>query len=108
VTHAGELRHRIDLQSSTGTADDAGEVIESWSDYASNLPAKYEGIAGSEVDRADQRTAVGKARFTIRHRDDVTPLHRVAWGSRTFQITDVFDEIGRQRWLTIECTELKS
>ncbi len=106
MSRAGLLRHRINLQRNAGTPDAAGEVVPTWTNYAASLPAQFRGLGGSEVDRADQRTALASAIITIRYRDDVSPEHRVVWGSRTFHITRVTDSDGRGRWLDLEVTEL--
>jgi SPP1 family predicted phage head-tail adaptor len=103
---AGRLRHRIKLQRNNGQADASGEVIPSWSDYATNLPAEYRGLGGREIDRAEQRTAVATAIFVVRYRDDVLPEDRVTWGERTFEVVRATDTEGRGRELDIEVTEL--
>jgi len=39
------------------------------------------------------------------YRTDVTPAHRLLWGTRTLQVHAAFDADGDRRVIVINCTE---
>ena len=53
-----------------------------------------------EREEADQRVTLSSKLFTIRHRSDVTTLHRIQYDGDTYEITGIA-EIGRKEGLRI-------
>ena len=82
---AGQLRHRISIQSVGSTVDDYGDLSNSWSTDAT-VWARISPISGNEEKIASQLTGVETHRIRIRYRSGVTAHNRVLFGSRTFEI----------------------
>ena len=103
---AGRLRHCIDIQKPTATADSSGQMVEAWTSYvAQNVPAEILGVAGGETMRGRQVDADATSMVTIRWRDDVNPTHRIKYGSRTLNIISAYDPTGDRVELQIQCRE---
>lgn len=93
----GALRHRLTLMEPAHTPDGAGGVVESWTPFAECWGAVI-AVTGRERDADDRRAGVLSHAITIRHRTDVLPSHRIAFGSRTFHITAIIEpDVRRQR-----------
>lgn len=86
--HAGELRHRITVQSITdgGRDEDGFEIESAWSDYI-KLWAKITPLSSKDLisAQADQSEVV--ARMKIRYREDIDTTMRVIWKGRIFAIS---------------------
>jgi SPP1 family predicted phage head-tail adaptor len=67
--------------------------------------ASIEYQPGSEVDEADQRTALQRVVFVIRYKSTVTDLMRVYYGSKYYTIISI-QEVGR-KWGMRLITELR-
>jgi len=102
MIRAGELDRRVVIQTNTPVQDAYGEPVESWGTLAT-VWAQYEALTGRERFVADQVAAEIDARFTIRHRSDVTPKQRISWDSKTWDIEAVL-EVGRKEALQLLCT----
>ena len=64
------------------------------------LWARIEPLGGREGFGQQQWVATGEVRFTIRWRDDVTPLHRVVHEGREYDVVSVAED-GRREALLI-------
>ena len=106
VIRAGRLRHEVIIQEVTQTRDTSGSVTESWS-TTDTVRAEIKPIksAGSERFIHEQVMSVGTHMVTIRYQGDVTPKHRILWGSRIFDINDVRDDYEKNRTMELICTE---
>lgn len=108
---AGQLRHRISIQAPQETFDDAGAIVIAWSEIAA-MWASVEPATGAErwVQNMDQRVAERAARIRLRYRDDVTINERcrVVWGSHTYDVLSVADQMGRERELVLTCSEVNA
>lgn len=102
---AGELRHRITIQTLSATKDECGHPV-GWDDVAT-VWAKVEDLSGREYFIAKQATATQvSTRITIRYRTDIKPEMRIVDGSRIFDIEAILDPDGRRRELQLMCQEL--
>lgn len=104
---AGRLRHRVELQSATETADSYGEPTFTWSTYAHRW-ASVEPLQGRELFTAQQVNPEVNIRVRLRHDEvlaDLTPKHRLVFGSRTLEIDSVIRPDERGREVQLLCKE---
>ena len=86
------LDRRITVQSATEVRDAAGQPIETWADFAANLPAEYLPVSGGEQFEAQQRLATRRSRFRIRYRTDITRKMRLQYAGEDWNIRDVEED----------------
>lgn len=104
---AGDLRHRVTLDTLTETADSFGQPIQSWTSsgpyWAAIRPA-----SGREVEIGKQLEAQVSHVITMRYVGEIGPTGRISFGSRTFAISQALlkDEIKDQ--YTLYCIEQDS
>lgn len=103
-TAPGDLRHRVELQSSVETVDSYGQPIRAWTTYAT-VWAQVESLGGGESPTAGQVQATTRRVVTIRHRDDVLAEHRLVWRTRNLHPTVVRDPDGLRTWMVLETIE---
>lgn len=104
---AGELRHKIEIQSETGVKDpDSGEIIPGWTTFA-RVWAEVADLSGREFWDSQQVQSEVSTRVRIRYLDGVKPTMRVIHGSRTLQIEAVIDPDGRRRELQLMAREIQ-
>lgn len=104
---AGQLRHRITVQQRSQSADDSGQLIDSWSTLAI-LWARIRWLSGREYIAARQAQADVKVEITIRQRDDIHERMRVSWGSHIYDIEAILPDETNNRQLTMLCSEVVS
>jgi len=102
--NAGELRHRVKLQSVARTSDGAGGFTEAWSDDA-EVWAKVEPLQGTQYVLADALRNEVTHRVTIRYRAGVTPRQRVLLASRVLEILTIIDRDEAHVYLQLLCRE---
>ena len=87
MLRAGELRHRIDIETDSGSSRNAyGETTASWETFKTNLPAKVEPLTGRDLFNAQQVQPDITHKVTIRYTADLTAKMRVIFGERTFHV----------------------
>lgn len=101
---AGKLRERITIQSETSTPDGGGGYTVGWNNVATVF-AQVKPQRGKEALEAMQMRDTQLYDVVIRYRADVTPKHRISWGSRIFNIRAVMNKDERDRYLTLVCEE---
>lgn len=92
---AGELRHRITIQSVTEAQDTYGEADGTWATFAT-VWAAMKALGGSEGFTAGTDRPQGRYLFTVRHRDDLTEKMRISYGGQTYDIESIQDPDGRK------------
>lgn len=105
---AGSLRHVIDIQQRTLTADAYGGREREWDEdepFAKEIYASVEPLSGSEQWRADQVQASVTHKVTIRYLAGVTSKMRIKFGERYLKIASVKNLDERNRTLEVMCTE---
>lgn len=106
MSGAGDLRHRVILQTGTTTADAGGGGSVAWSNTAT-VWAKVEPLSAREQFHADQLRGPVSHKITMRYRSDVTvtPSLRISFDSRLFNIRGVrkLDEINQ--WIEVMAEE---
>ena len=100
----GSLRHRLILEAPTQRPDGGGGATISWSEQAT-VWADIRARRGGERDQADRPDARLQLQVRIRYRRDVSTAMRLRDGTRVFNILSLFDEDGRERFLTCVCEE---
>jgi SPP1 family predicted phage head-tail adaptor len=103
---AGELRHRVSLQTNGGTSVDAyGARAQSWTTTVT-VWAAVEPLHGNELFRAQQVQAEATSRIRLRGGVTLTPQSRILFGARVFEVLSVqnLDERGQE--LQAICKEL--
>lgn len=74
---AGDLRHRITIQTATETLDTANQPIPGWNDV-DKVWGEYERMSGFETEAAgDQIRSIALGVVTIRKYDGITPKMRL-------------------------------
>ena len=96
---AGLLDRRVTLQRRVEVVDASGQAILNFVPVAT-VWARVEPIEGKEGFGQQQWVATGDLRFTIRWRDDVTPLHQVTYGGIPYDVVSVAED-GRREALLI-------
>ena len=106
---AGLLDRRVALERRVDVVDVSGQAVSHFVQVAS-VWARVEPLGGREGFGQQQWVATGDVRFTVRWRDDVTPLHRVIHDGREFDVVSVAEDgrhealliVGRSRYETKE------
>lgn len=103
---AGKLRHLVELQRVTVTADSHGDQVKTWATIAT-AHASIEPLSGREFIAASQTMADLTTRIRVRGRSDIqlTPKDRVKFGARLFDIRHVIDWGDRGIETQLMCTE---
>lgn len=102
---AGELRHRISLQSPSKTRSATGAEVITYATVAT-VWAKIETVRSDEIMDQQRAGATATHKMTIRHRTDIKPTWQVVWGGRTLRVDApvIADNVNRS--LTLVCTEV--
>ncbi len=102
---AGAINRRVTIQAVTDTTDAGGGRAQTWAMLAT-VWARVEPLSGDERARAEQVAADLSHRVTVRYRDDVTPRHRLLYGSRVLKILAVRDADEKHERLELLCAEV--
>jgi SPP1 family predicted phage head-tail adaptor len=107
---AGELRHRVALQSPTYTRDEGGQTtLTGWTTEAT-LWAKVETFSGREYQDDAQVVGENQLRVTLRWPlgETLGSDWRLLFGSRALQIDSVTNIDERNRTAVLACREIVS
>jgi len=104
MIRAGELRHKITIQSPAEVSDGRGGVSRTWDTHAKAYAA-IEPLRSEDV--FDQQAIATGAQVRIRTRgvSSVTTTMRVLFGTRVYEIVGVVDIDERGRELRLNCRE---
>ena len=97
---AGLLDRRVRLERRFEETDASGQSVVRWLPLA-EVWARVEPLGGREAFGAKQFVATGDVRFTIRWRDDVTPLHRVVHDGIAYDVVSVAEDGRREALLVV-------
>ena len=101
---AGNLKHKIIIQSYTETKNDFGEVVKGWADfkqaYSSITP-----VSAKEFFKAGINAEVSH-KVSLRFISGITPKMRVLYGYREFSIEGVINVREENKVLNLFCTEV--
>jgi SPP1 family predicted phage head-tail adaptor len=101
---AGDLRHRVTLQSPTVTQNDLGEDTTTWPE-AGTFWAAVNPLSGNELFRAKQVNAEVTHEIEMRWTPLVTPANRIKFGTRIFEILSAINVEERNKKLLLSCKE---
>lgn len=99
------LRHRIDIEALFEARDADGGVIETWANFAANVPAEIVPLSGREFVAAQSTQAGVTTRMTIREIPGVLPAMRVLHGALKYNIRAVLPDPTLGRHITLMCEE---
>ncbi len=104
----GKMRHRIQLQSRSATANDYGEMVPgSWSTYAT-VWAQVEPLGGGEGVQAGRTVQDRSYRITTWQRSDIESNHSVLLpNGRRLEIDSVANVLEEGVWAEIIATEVR-
>jgi SPP1 family predicted phage head-tail adaptor len=95
---AGDLRHRVVIESPTRTSDGAGGSTTEWNTVAEIWAAIWSRTVDEDF-TLDRVAGTASHDIWIRYRSDVTPDMRIRCGSRIFDILGAIDVEDRGAWL---------
>lgn len=104
---AGRLRHRITIQEPQHAQDPVtGEMIATWSDVWTNVPASIEPLSVREFMQSQAEQAQVSARITIRYRSGLNAAMRILHKSRVYNPAGFLeDKESGIEYITIPVTE---
>ena len=101
----GKLRHRIEIQRFVTQEDEWGNEFSGWETLA-HVWAAVEPLKGEEYYAARQAVAEVSHKVTMRSPGEkITPLDRIVFEDRIFEIESVLDIEERGRELVLMCKE---
>ena len=108
MVQIGDMRHRVEIQHPLETQTTTGETSRSWKCLA-NVWAKVQPLSAKERLAAQAAEVEDTHKVTIRYRDGVDAKNRIVWKhnelTKTLEITGVIDQMARERYLILMCTE---
>ena len=102
---AGNLRHRIAIQTNTPSVDAYGQPVEGWATVAT-VWAEVVMLSGRELMAAQQVESQASVRVTIRRRD-VDARQRVSWDGRLFGVEAIIHDDSNRRTTQLLCSEVQ-
>lgn len=102
---AGELRHRLELQTSADSQDAGGGLIEVWTTEAT-VWGSVSPLRGAEKVNAQLINSEITHSIKIRYRPGVNAQGRILFGSRAFQLFEVLNLDERNREIQIGAMEV--
>lgn len=102
---AGPLRHRVEVQQATETADAHNQAVQTWSTVAERW-AEIRPATGRETFDGQAPVADVTHQITMRHYDrTLTPKFRIKDGARIFNIVSAVNFDERNRRTVIQARE---
>ena len=106
---AGRLRHRVIIQSPTGSRDSLGERETTWTNVLTNEPAAIEPISQKQRIAASQEYGSVTHLITMRYQSALASMDnawRITWGDRIFVfISNPINVDEKNRSLQVLCEE---
>jgi SPP1 family predicted phage head-tail adaptor len=103
---AGRLRHLVDIQRATESADSYGSTALTWASIAKRT-AGIEPVSSKEQLANDQIIGRQLVKVMLRYEQHLllTSADRIVWGSRILNIQSVINPGERNRSLELLCVE---
>lgn len=104
---AGQLRHRLTIQSRSTAVGTRGQSTEVWADVEKRW-GQVESLAGNEAEKARQIVATATAKITMRAPRSyaLTTEHRVLFGSQVFGVGSISETAEYRDDIELLCTRL--
>ena len=100
---AGRLRERVTVQSASGSTNNLGETVLTWSNFAT-VWASVEGVSAREALAAGQQDVSLTHKVRLRYLTGLTQSMRFRWRNRTLDIISLLEHNNRSEHEAI-CTE---
>jgi SPP1 family predicted phage head-tail adaptor len=100
---SARLRHRVDIEQYAETRDEFGGVVQTWSAYASDVPAEIVPLSGREFVAAQAMQGSVTTRITVRYDPSINPKMRIKHDGTIYNIRAVLPDPSLRRWLTLMC-----
>jgi SPP1 family predicted phage head-tail adaptor len=105
IVRAGQIRHRVTIQTVTETQDTQGGVTRSWAEAVKRW-ARITPIAGGETVLAGRAQSTTRFEVQIRSYTSLdTTDYRILFGTRVLNIENIRDLDERGREQILECRE---
>lgn len=104
MPRSGAYRHKITIEEHAEALDSHGQAIKTWSTFAQPFAA-VEPLSGQELFASAQYNAEVTTRIRMRYQSGVTPLMRIQYGSRIYNIEAIIDKSERTKELHLMCSE---
>lgn len=105
MIRAGDLRHRIELQSPTDVTDNMGGMTRTWSTVQAVAAAVWPTPA-KEAIRGGALTMIGTYNVRIRYYSGLGADWRIKFGTRYFSIVSIVDENEKHVQMDLLCREV--
>lgn len=104
---AGTLRHQIEIQSHSATADELNQIVITEGDWSTDATrwAAIQPMSGRELEHNNAVYADVSHKITLRHYD-LTTEDRIKYGTRIFNIISVINIDERNREITVIAKEV--
>jgi SPP1 family predicted phage head-tail adaptor len=102
---AGQLRHKVTIQTSSEAQGATGDITTTWSTFAT-VNASIEPVYGREFFNNRQLSAEITHLVEIRYLSGVRPKMRILFGTRYFDIEQVVNDKERKVKHILMCKEL--
>ena len=102
---AGQLRHRLAIQTVTESQNAVGELTRVWA-TVTTVWGSIRPISGTERLAGEQITAEVSHRVWIRYSSYAVPEARLVFGSRTFDIVSVINRDEMNYMMELLCKEV--
>jgi len=99
---AGQLRHKVKLQTLAAGQDAIGQPTMVWTDVAT-VWADVRFVSGLETVKSDAPVSIARCSIRIRARAGVTAGMRIAEGSVFYNIQAVLPDTTGKRYLDLAC-----
>lgn len=96
------MRHRVDIYSESS---DDGDAQPEYTIFKKNVPCNVVPVSGGEVYRGRQIEADINYAVDMRWLASLSPMMKLVYGSKTLFVERIMESDGRQRYVTMFCTE---
>lgn len=102
---SGSLRHKIDIKTYTEIKNEYGEIIKTWVSFAVSY-ASVTPVSGKEYFESKKTNASITHKIKIRFINGITPLMKIFYDGREFEIDSVLNIREENKELLIMATEI--
>lgn len=107
--NAGDLKHRVSIQTAVREQDSSGDLVTSWEDVWLNVPAKIEPLSVRDLLAAKAADSEVTVRITIRRRVGLKASMRVVHNGVPYKPAGWLpDKDSGLEYLTAPCSVMES
>jgi head-tail adaptor len=101
------LRHRVIIESNSGTTDGEGGFVDTWTTTIADVPASVDPIQAKQIFQYRSVNVDATHWIKMRGYISITESDRIRWGTRIFEILVIEDiqEMGILHFIT--CKEVR-